>query len=175
MEDLKTNYVDDVLDTSKNQLRKYNMIQNDDGTVSFIDTTSYTTSGTSFGASDVNSTNKAVNQLNDDLSELNKSLEDKSTEINTKLATKSNLLTVADVQSSSQYSLAGGENGNVAIDVKKTGYKTLGVVGFTTQSSHIMVGRINFTSTDTVEIFIKNTASGTISKYIILRVLYVKS
>lgn len=64
MADLKTNYVDDKLDTSKNQLRKYNMITNDDGTVSFVDVTTYTTQGTSFGAKDVNDTNAAVNELN---------------------------------------------------------------------------------------------------------------
>lgn len=64
MADLKTNYVDDKLDTSKNQLRKYNMITNDDGTVSFVDVTTYTTQGTSFGAKDVNDTNAAINELN---------------------------------------------------------------------------------------------------------------
>lgn len=64
MADLKTNYVDDKLDTSKNQLRKYNMTTNDDGTVSFVDVTTYTTQGTSFGAKDVNDTNAAINELN---------------------------------------------------------------------------------------------------------------
>lgn len=56
MADLKTNYVDDVLDTTKNQLRKYQQIQNDDGTVSFVDVTEYTQVGTSFGAKDINDT-----------------------------------------------------------------------------------------------------------------------
>lgn len=74
MADLKTNYVDDKLDTSKNQLRKYNMITNDDGTVSFVDVTTYTTQGTSFGAKDINDTNSAINQLNTDLSALNESM-----------------------------------------------------------------------------------------------------
>ena len=69
MADLKTNYVDDKLDTSKNQLRKYNMITNDDGTVSFVDVTTYTTQGTSFGAKDVNDTNAAINELNKSLNE----------------------------------------------------------------------------------------------------------
>ena len=60
MADLKTNYVDDVLDTTKNQLRKYQQIQNDDGTVSFVDVTEYTQVGTSFGAKDINDTNAAI-------------------------------------------------------------------------------------------------------------------
>lgn len=64
MADLKTNYVDDVLDTTKNQLRKYQQIQNDDGTVSFVDVTEYTQVGTSFGAKDMNDTNAAINDVN---------------------------------------------------------------------------------------------------------------
>lgn len=68
MADLKTNYVDDVLDTTKNQLRKYQQIQNDDGTVSFVDVTKYTQVGTSFGAKDINDTNAAINDVNGKLS-----------------------------------------------------------------------------------------------------------
>lgn len=64
MADLKTNYVDDVLDTTKNQVRKYRQIQNDDGTVSFVDVTEYTQVGTSFGAKDINDTNAAINAVN---------------------------------------------------------------------------------------------------------------
>ena len=70
MADLKTNYVDDVLDTTKNQLRKYQQIQNDYGTVSFVDVTEYTQVGTSFGARDINDTNAAINDVNGKLSGL---------------------------------------------------------------------------------------------------------
>ena len=51
---LKTDYKDDVLDTSVNTQRKYNMIQNDDGTVSFEDVTEYLQTGDSFGAQEIN-------------------------------------------------------------------------------------------------------------------------
>jgi hypothetical protein len=71
MADLKTNYVDDVLDTTKNQLRKYQQIQNDDGTVSFVDVTEYTQVGTSFGAKDINDTNAAINAVNGKLQKIN--------------------------------------------------------------------------------------------------------
>lgn len=54
MIELKNNYQDDVLDSEKNQLRKYNMIHNDDGTVSFVDATVYSQNGDNFGAKDVN-------------------------------------------------------------------------------------------------------------------------
>lgn len=67
MADLKTNYKDDVLDTSVNEKRKFNMIQNSDGTVSFEDVTEYTQTGDSFGAADINATNAAVNKANSNL------------------------------------------------------------------------------------------------------------
>lgn len=66
-ETLRTDYKDDVLDTSKNTQRKYNMINNPDGTVSLQDVTDYLQNGTNFGAGDVNATNEAVNELNDSL------------------------------------------------------------------------------------------------------------
>lgn len=67
MADLKTNYVDDKLDVTKNQIRKYRQIQNDDGTVSFVDVTEYTQVGTSFGAKDINDTNAAINEVTSNL------------------------------------------------------------------------------------------------------------
>lgn len=74
MADLKTNYVDDVLDTTKNQLRKYQQIKNDDGTVSFVDVTEYTQVGTSFGAKDINDTNAAINDVNGNLTKTNETV-----------------------------------------------------------------------------------------------------
>lgn len=63
MADLRTDYKDDVLDTSKNEKRKYNLIQNADGTFSLEDVTAYTQVGDSFGAADINTTNKKVNEM----------------------------------------------------------------------------------------------------------------
>ena len=71
MADLKTNYKDDVLDTSKNEKRKFRMIQNDDGTVSFDDATEYTQQGDAFGAADINATNAKINEQNQSLAKLN--------------------------------------------------------------------------------------------------------
>lgn len=67
MAELRTDYVDDVLDTSKNTIRKYKQIQNGDGTVSFVDVTEYLTVGTEFGAKDINDITKANNDLNESL------------------------------------------------------------------------------------------------------------
>lgn len=49
MEDLKSDYKDDVLNESKNTRRKYNMIQNEDGTVSLEDVTEYEQIGDEIG------------------------------------------------------------------------------------------------------------------------------
>ena len=56
---LPTNYVDAVWDGN----RKYQMIQNQDSTVSFTDETDYSVEGTFFGANDINRTNSQVNGL----------------------------------------------------------------------------------------------------------------
>ena len=64
---LKTDYKNDILNTEVNTNRKFNMIQNQDGTVSFVDVTEYDQHGDNFGASDINATNHAVNQINANL------------------------------------------------------------------------------------------------------------
>lgn len=54
---LKTDYKDAIFPGN----RKYQMIQNEDSTVSFQDVTEYTQEGDSFGATDINMTNMLVN------------------------------------------------------------------------------------------------------------------
>lgn len=67
MADLRTDYKDDVLDTSVNTQRKYQMVTNEDGTVSFTDVTEYSQVGDTFGAADVNAMIEAVVELNSKL------------------------------------------------------------------------------------------------------------
>lgn len=67
MENLRTDFVDDILNTSENTRRKFRMITNDDGTISLEDVTAYSQVGDSFGAAEVNKTNGAVNALNESL------------------------------------------------------------------------------------------------------------
>lgn len=54
MADLRTDYKDDVLDTEINEERKYEMIENSDGTVSLKDVTEYLQLGDIFGAEILN-------------------------------------------------------------------------------------------------------------------------
>lgn len=58
---LKTDYKDDILDTSVNTKRKYRQIDNEDGTFSLEDETVYKQEGSSFGANDINEINKKIN------------------------------------------------------------------------------------------------------------------
>lgn len=60
---LKTDYKDDILNTSVNQLRKYTIVNNADGSISLIDITSYSTVGTFIGAKDINLICKNVNTI----------------------------------------------------------------------------------------------------------------
>lgn len=63
MANLKTDYKDDILDSTQNTRRKFRMITNDDGTFSFEDVTDYLQYGDSFGALDLNAiTNSIMNE-----------------------------------------------------------------------------------------------------------------
>lgn len=60
IEKLKTDYKDDILSSAK---REYEMIQNDNGTISLEDVSAYAQIGDNFGGADINATNSAVNDL----------------------------------------------------------------------------------------------------------------
>ena len=62
---LPVNFKDDILKENMNGKRRFNMIQNIDGTVSFEDVTDYTQVGSTFGAAQINETNEAVNNAAD--------------------------------------------------------------------------------------------------------------
>lgn len=72
--DLRVDYKDDILDSSVNTKRKYNIIENEDGTKSLEDVSVYTQNGDSFGAADINKTNQAVLDLNSSLRKYNSTL-----------------------------------------------------------------------------------------------------
>ena len=60
MANLKTDYKDDIIDSTQNIRRKFRMITNDDGTFSFEDVTDYLQYGDSFGALDLNAITNAI-------------------------------------------------------------------------------------------------------------------
>ena len=62
---LPVDFKDDIL-SSSNTKRKYQQTYNNDGSVSLEDVTQYTQKGSEFGASQVNQTNGAVNNIYDE-------------------------------------------------------------------------------------------------------------
>lgn len=59
---LPVNFKDDILASSMGGKRRFNLIQNDDGTYSLEDVTDYTQTGSDYGAGQINATNQAVNE-----------------------------------------------------------------------------------------------------------------
>ena len=62
---LPEDFKDDILAESMNGRRRYQMISNADGTVSFVDVTEYSQVGSNFGQAQINATNVAVNESAD--------------------------------------------------------------------------------------------------------------
>lgn len=62
---LPVDFQDDILSEDMDGRRKYQMITNADGTVSFVDVTEYTQVGSNFGQAQINATNEAVNESAD--------------------------------------------------------------------------------------------------------------
>lgn len=72
---LPTNYQDDVLDTTQNTTRIYDIKKrsNDEVVaqdVYLVDKTAYNQHGTTFGATDINNTNEAVNNMTIDITSM---------------------------------------------------------------------------------------------------------
>lgn len=70
MSNLKTNYKDAELSPSMNGKRQYELQYNEAGYTNLVDKTAYTEVGDTFGADDINATNSAVNELNQNLTDL---------------------------------------------------------------------------------------------------------
>ena len=72
---MREDWKDDVFENA----RKYKMVNNDDGTVSLEDSTTYTQQGDSFGAKELNEIGKEINDLTNEMKETKKSVSDGKT------------------------------------------------------------------------------------------------
>ena len=72
---LPVNFQDDIIDTSVTDKRRYNFIENSDGTKSLEDVTTYLQIGTDYGAKEINEQNQAINDLIDSNSNVVKAVE----------------------------------------------------------------------------------------------------
>lgn len=59
---LPVDFQDDIMNADMGGKRRYRLINNTDGTVSFEDVTTYDQVGSNFGAGQINQTNAAVNE-----------------------------------------------------------------------------------------------------------------
>lgn len=71
IEKLRTDFKDDVINTTASSKRRYNMITNSDGTISLEDVTTYVQVGDNYGAAEINKANASVNGLIDKTSNIN--------------------------------------------------------------------------------------------------------
>lgn len=72
---LPVNYQDDILDTTQNTTRVYDIKKRSNNEVVaqdvyLVDKTAYNQHGTSFGATDINNTNQAVNDMTQDITSM---------------------------------------------------------------------------------------------------------
>ena len=65
IEKLKTDFRDDILNTSISDKRQYNLIQNSNGTTSLEDVSTYDQIGDNYGSAEINKLNGTVNELID--------------------------------------------------------------------------------------------------------------
>lgn len=137
---LPTNFKDDILNTSVNSKRKYRMINNQGGTVSFEDETDYTQEGSEFGAGQINATNDAINKI---YSERILSLEEAA--LVTETGFFVDAMVVSELISDLQWSewANAGSNAGLTLKYRKTKSMvevyvqgTLSNVGFTNQSGY---------------------------------------
>ena len=62
MAELSLDFKNEIINETINEKRRYVMTENEDGTVSFTDTTSYSQTGTKYGAEEVIEEREAINQ-----------------------------------------------------------------------------------------------------------------
>ena len=88
VENLSTDFKDDILHTSVNVRPKYQMVNNPDGTVSFIDVTSYAQTGTQFGAKEIIEERTVINELLQSAASLKTYVDSKLDELKTYVDSK---------------------------------------------------------------------------------------
>lgn len=109
---LPVNFQDDIVNASMNGKRRYNLIQNTDGTVSLEDVTTYDQVGSNFGAGQINATNKAVNDSADS-SKIIDSISDIAA--NTKAGMMAGALAVKELNGSLQQCFTSASNGKALV------------------------------------------------------------
>ena len=164
---LKTDYKNDIFDGS----RKYMMTENTDGSVSFEDVTEYTQQGDNFGASDINTTNQAVNALENDLNEETEgtgwldctfmngaSGTLKAKKVGEKLILKGSITNMTSA-AATPASLAGKIFAKLPSEIDVSAYASIPPVNTTPQNNATMITRFDLNSGDPGIKFVSSTRS----------------
>ena len=171
---LPENYKDDILTDEMNGRRKYNLIQNQDGTYSLVDVTDYAQIGNNIGASQINDITKAVNQ-SFDASKIINSLSKASSiveegfvpdvlalnELNQKIVIK-NYLSLPEVE------IVAGGSGNIVIDIPDASeYISNGYTGYILSAflstSFVVSNTLSLNVTSDGKIAISYKSNGTVT------------
>lgn len=144
---LPINFVDDILAQPMGGKRKFAITDNGDGTYSIEDVTEYTQIGSDFGASQMNQTNKAINNIYDervlDLDELELVTEPgffvdalAVKELNDKLDEK-----IIVQRYSNRINVSNGQNSYTAINVNiPDGYTIIGISAYAEHATTLCGG-----------------------------------
>lgn len=155
MSELKTDYRDDVLDVEVNSKRKFRLIENDDGTVSFEDATTYITEGSYFGGADINATNSKINAVEKQLNSMLESPSGGEAIIN--IQKQTNIGISPDSFAQNGNTIIASETGKSTIAISTDGGNEWGTVSLT-----FAVGCVHYSKTSSAFFAI---SFGTSAKY----------
>lgn len=149
---LPEDFKDDILAESMNGRRRYQMISNADGTVSFVDVTEYSQVGSNFGQAQINATNVAVNESADK----NKIIDSKEDLLaNTQAGMMAGALAVKEIRSelnekyidkvwSFDLSVDAGAAYNTPKNIAVDGYTPYAINTFSMNYEKIIISRLAF-------------------------------
>ena len=183
---LPEDFKDDILAESMNGRRRYQMISNADGTVSFVDVTEYSQVGSNFGQAQINATNVAVNESADK----NKIIDSKEDLLaNTQAGMMAGALAVKEIRSELNEKIIAetvdfgvvqinsGSTAGLAIPAKD-GYTIASATPYSNSGSEsTQTNVITFVNavSGAKKAFYKNTSSSAISNRLMVDIIYVKS
>ena len=138
MATLRTDYVNDILAAAMDGKRQYQMINNPNGTVSFVDVTQYDQNGDTFSAGDVNGIDTQINENTSNIATNTSDISTNTSNIQTNASNiaslNTHLFTNPDaywkpkqINFYPQYTLAQNVANHWGVDIDRTGiYKIVG-------------------------------------------------
>lgn len=182
---LPVNFKDDVLASSMDGKRRYNMITNSDGTVSFEDVTTYSQEGSNFGSAQINNTNGAINTINNNVLDTIEEISANTSggKFAGALALKNVNNSLTELLKTVEYSkdnvsVASGAIYDYRPDLTLEGYTPIGTVGYVIQNATSSGERSSFCNPfccNLEGLLLRNIGSSDAKVKLIVSVLYMKN